>query len=163
GMIFPPGWVLTALIALAWPVLVLWRYPQAWEIWTVHITDRLTARSTYFAGESWSEYLLSPLVQMLPWTPLAILGAWGALHRSLSQQVARADAVFCSWVAVPAILVSLGSIRNGHYLIYALPPWSIAAALGLKHIADRLEIQGWGQHRRLVASSVLFMTVGLGY
>ena len=36
-----------------------------------------------FAGEPWWEYVPAVLTQALPWTPLALWGAWRSLGRAL--------------------------------------------------------------------------------
>ena len=50
---WPVGWGLAAVIALAWPSLVLARHPEALGVWAVHVTDRFQARPEHFAGEPW--------------------------------------------------------------------------------------------------------------
>jgi 4-amino-4-deoxy-L-arabinose transferase-like glycosyltransferase len=122
---FARGWLLATAVALAWPIAVSIRYPDVWQLWAVHVLDRLAGRSRYFAGESWAPYSFSLFWQTLPWTPLAVLGIWRSVRR---------DALLCAWAVVPAVLVSLASARNSHYLIHALPPWSIWAAQGLTHV-----------------------------
>jgi 4-amino-4-deoxy-L-arabinose transferase-like glycosyltransferase len=129
-LVHPLGWLLAGLIALAWPLEVLRIHPAAMDLWKLHVADRLASRSSHFAGEPPVGYLLSPLLQTLPWTPLALAGAWRSWGRAARERYGP-DRPLWVWAIVPAVLVSLASVRNAHYLIYALPPWSVWAALGL--------------------------------
>lgn len=163
ALVFPVGWLLTLLLALAWPFLVWIQYPAVWELWTLHVTDRLAARPTHFAGEPWWEYLLAPLWQTLPWTPLALVGAFRCTRVSSG----KPDHLLWTWAIVPAVLVSAASVRNAHYLIYALPPWSVAVALSLARLSERLQRRGWQSvHTRrctFAAFAGLGVLCGLGF
>jgi 4-amino-4-deoxy-L-arabinose transferase-like glycosyltransferase len=140
------GWLLAALLTLAWPAAVLVRHPEALGLWTLHVVDRLAARPEHFAGEPWWSYVPSPLWQVLPWTPLALVGAGPSLARAVRDR-GGIDRLLWAWAVVPAGLVSLATVRNGHYLIYALPPWSIWGALALVRLGDRLRLRGWPSDR----------------
>jgi 4-amino-4-deoxy-L-arabinose transferase-like glycosyltransferase len=139
------GVVAAALLALAWPVLVARRYPQALGLWTLHVTDRLAAKPEHFAGGSpWWGYLPALLLQTMPWTPLALGGA----ARSLGRACRRGgrfggDRLLWAWAVAPVVLLSLATVKNGHYAIHALPPWSIWAALGLVRLGERLQRRGF--------------------
>ena len=151
ALLSPLGIGLSLMIALAWPILILRRYPQTLGLWTMHVADRFAARSTHFAGESWAEYLSTPIVQTLPWTPLAILGAWRSCSRARTGR-GGLDRLLWAWAVGPAVLVSLASARNGHYLIHALPPLSIWAAMTLDRLGNRLR-----------APRALFVTLSLAW
>lgn len=153
---WPLGWALAALIASAWPLLVLARCPDAWDLWVAHSAGRLGASA--FAGEPWGGYLLSILGQTLPWTPLAILGAWRSQPRRFSL-----DRLLWAWALVPAALVSLTPARNSHYLIYALPPWSIWAAASLARIGARLSARDWSKARIQYGAACGFAACALAY
>jgi hypothetical protein len=70
-----PGWALAGIVASTWPVLTALRHPSVLGLWTLHVTDRLASRPEHFAGGPWWQYGPALLVQALPWTPLALLGA----------------------------------------------------------------------------------------
>src|SRR6185437_15371568 len=58
------GALAAVLCAVAWPALVMPRYPQALGLWTLHFADRLAARPEHFAGRSpWWGYLPALLLQ----------------------------------------------------------------------------------------------------
>lgn len=163
-LIHPPGILLALGIALAWPVAVGLRYPPALDVWTLHIADRLAGRSRHFAGEGGMEYALSFFWQTLPWTPLSLLGAWHVWKRP--RRICGTHALLLAWGVVPAVLVSLASTRNAHYLIYALPPWSIWGALGLSRLLDRARLRGVDdrciRRREGVIFAVVAASIGVG-
>ncbi len=152
-LFWPPGWALAALIALAWPLWVLARYPEAWGLWVLHVSGRFDPASGGFAGESWGGYFLSFLGQTLPWTPLALAGAIRSWRRARHER-GGLDRLLWAWALVPAVLVSLARARNVHYLIYALPPWSFWTAQSLARL---------GARRRRWYGIVLFAVLGLSY
>ncbi len=162
ALLFPGGWALAAVLTLAWPILVLGRYPEAWRVWMVHVADRLGGTSRHFAGESWLEYGLSPFWQTLPWMPLALGGAWRSWRRARGEP-RGGDRLLWAWAVAPAVLVSLASVRNAHYLIHALPPWSIWGALALVRLGERLRGRGWSPGRLRRTTAGVFAVLGLSY
>lgn len=92
-LIWPTGWLVAALIALAWPISVASRYPEAIGLWLGHVTDRLSAEPHHFAGEPLSTFLLSPMVQVLPWTPFA---RWVPGIRSETPEATQGAPIDCS-------------------------------------------------------------------
>ncbi len=161
----PAGLLIAVLISLIWPLLVLARHAEALQLWTLHVTDRLATHPSQFAGESWGEYVLSPLWQTLPWTPLALFGAWISIKRAIRERFG-ADRLLCAWAVVPMVLVSLASVRNGHYLIHALPAWSIWAAIALDRLQKWRETSPERFRFRLVAicgTMSLFAALGFQF
>jgi 4-amino-4-deoxy-L-arabinose transferase-like glycosyltransferase len=154
------------LIGLIWPLAIMARYPGAFDLWTTHVSDRLSMRSQYFAGEPTWLYALSYFWQTLPWTPIALIGVWASWKRTL-QQPSGPDRLLWCWAIAPAILVSLANVRNGHYLIYALPPWSVWAALGLARVGERLQHRGFTatslQRVMIVGMALLGLSYALGF
>ena len=162
SLLSPVGIALSLAIALPWPILVLRRYPEALGLWTLHVTDRFASRPSHFAGEPWGEYLLTPVVQTLPWTVFALAGAWRSARAARGER-GGLDRLLWAWAVVPAAMVSLASARNGHYLIHALPPLSIWAAMALGRLGDRLRDRGWTDRRVARAAAILFASLGLGW
>ncbi len=159
----PLGLALALGIALAWPLAVLETHPQALSLWAVHVTDRLSANPTQFAGEGWLEYLGTPLLLTLPWTPFAILGARRSAGRAFRER-GGPDRLLWAWAVVPSALVTMASVRNGHYLIHAFPPMSIWAALSLNRAGERLaERRGWDAKRLRRGGTAIFASLGVGW
>ncbi len=176
---FPAGWIVATVLALAWPIaMVAWHGFGALALWTVHVTDRLAAHPGEFAGERWWEYTPGLLIQAMPWTPLALIGAWHSLRRAIRGRAGRAGAIseadnavrtsvvagdrlLWAWSAAPLALLALATVKNAHYAIAAQVPWSIWAALGLARVGRRLIHRGWtpGRLRRLAVAG--FAGLGL--
>jgi 4-amino-4-deoxy-L-arabinose transferase-like glycosyltransferase len=149
------------LVAMAWPLLVLGRHPEALGLWVHHLADRLGGPSRTFASESWGEYLLAPFWQTLPWTPLAIAGMARSFRRARGERFGP-DRLLVAWAIVPALIVSMASVRNAHYLLPALPPWSIYAALSLLRLGERLDRRhGEGTGRRVMLGVGAAMGLGI--
>jgi 4-amino-4-deoxy-L-arabinose transferase-like glycosyltransferase len=132
------------VLAFAWPALVVVRHPRALGLWTLHVADRLAARPAHFAGRSpWWAYLPALVLQTMPWTPLALGGAVRTLARACRPGARYgADRLLWAWAVAPVALLSLATVKNGHYAIHALPPWSVWAALGLTRLGERLQRRG---------------------
>ena len=159
---FAPGWALAALLALAWPLLAVARHPAALRLWALHVTDRLTTHPEYFAGQTAWQYGLGLLVALLPWVPLGLLGAWRSLPWALSRHGrGGGDRLLFAWALAPLAVLMLATVRNAHYAIHTLPPWSIWAALGLTRLAYRWQARGWTPARIRIATWGAFPALGL--
>ena len=110
------------------------------------MADRLSSHPAAFAGEPWWEYAPGLLIQAMPWTPLAVVGAWHSLRRAVSgpghdarhdvpAAVVAGDRLLWAWSAAPIALLTMATVKNAHYAIAAQVPWSIWAALGLSRLA----------------------------
>jgi 4-amino-4-deoxy-L-arabinose transferase-like glycosyltransferase len=183
-------WAVAGLLALAWPALVLLRYPQALGFWAWHLTGRLAERPEHFASGPWWQYGPALLGQLLPWTPLALVGAGRSLVRAvrrdqqshslsrwervaggwvrasapLSAAASRdGDRLLCAWAVGPVALLSLATVKNPHYIIHALAPWSIWAALSLLRLGARLERRGSSAERLRRGAWLGFGGLGLSW
>ena len=161
------GLALVAVLTLAWPLAVAIRHPAAVSLWTLHVTDRLASRPEHFIGGPRWQYLPALLLQVLPWTPLALLGVGPSLVRA-SRERNAGDRLLWAWAVVPVLVLSLATVKNAHYAIHALPPWSIWAALGLVRVERIARRRPWwspGRVRRLGVSLFggLGLAVAVGY
>jgi 4-amino-4-deoxy-L-arabinose transferase-like glycosyltransferase len=163
-LLSPCDWLLASLLALTWPVLVLLRHPAALGFWTWHLAGRLAERPEHFASGPWWQYGPALLGQVLPWTPLALVGAGRSLARALRlrPRLCAGDRLLWAWAVGPVALLSLATVKNPHYIIHALPPWSIWAALSLLRLGDRLERRGWSRARLRRGVGIGFAGLGLG-
>jgi 4-amino-4-deoxy-L-arabinose transferase-like glycosyltransferase len=184
-LLFPVGWLLVCMLTVAWPLAMIAEHGfKVIELWVLHVSQRVGAPSGHgpFAGESWREYVPNVLGQALPWTPLALVGAWHSLGRALRghghgrgrlatgglpDHVLAGDRLLWAWAVLPLILVSLPGARNAHYAIHAAVPWSVWAALGMARLGGRLIARGWSPSRlRRCGASVFVMLAaayGLGF
>jgi 4-amino-4-deoxy-L-arabinose transferase-like glycosyltransferase len=182
---FPAGWILAAIIALAWPFLMLIRHgTPAFALWTMHVADRLVGQKGPgpFASEPWWEYVPALLTQALPWTPLALWGAWSSLGRTLwrsssetSYSTSRystvpippkliaGDRLLWVWAVVPLSLLALASVKNAHYAISAQVPWSVWAALAVARLGEQLRGGAVDRKRLLWTTRAGFTFLALIY
>jgi 4-amino-4-deoxy-L-arabinose transferase-like glycosyltransferase len=179
----PAGWALAAGITFSWPLFMVARHGSgALSLWTMHVSDRLMPQKSPgpFASEPWWEFMPGLLAQALPWTPLAVAGAWRSLVRALVHSegsecrirakipaiVVAGDRLLCVWAFVPLGLLALAPVKNAHYAISMQVPWSIWAALALANLEARLRLQGYN-HAVLIRAgrlgfAALALTYGLG-
>ena len=178
-LMFPAGLVTALLLSVAWPMAMVVRHGTgALALWTMHVADRLAAHPAAFAGEPWWEYAPGLLIQAMPWTPLAVVGAWYSLRRAVvgagpgrggdsrdlpPAVVVAGDRLLWAWSAAPLVLLSFATVKNAHYAIAAQVPWSIWAALGLSRLAGRLARRGWTPPRLRRAAVAGFAGLGLAY
>ena len=146
----PPGWCLSALLGLAWPLLAAVRHPSAVGLWALHVTDRLSATPEQFAGQGLWAYSWSLLAALLPWTPLVLPGAWRSIPRALARGGrGGGDRFLWAWAVGPMALLSLATVRNAHYAIHALPPFSVWAAPEPDPTGGPTPRPGGGRRRRV--------------
>ena len=159
----PKGWALAGILALTWPVLVAIRLPAAVSLWMLHVTDRLASHPEHFIGGPWWQYGPAVLGQALPWTPLALVGAWPSLLRALrGRGRGGVDRLLWAWAVVPVLVLSAATVKNAHYAIHALPPLATWSALGLMRVGARLEgRRGWSPARVRLGAAALFVGLGL--
>src|SRR5262249_42573230 len=81
---FPSGGIRALALSAGRPLLMIVRHGfGALSLWTMHVADRLSAHPAAFAGEPWWEYAPGLLLQAMPWTPLAMVGAWRSFGRAM--------------------------------------------------------------------------------
>jgi 4-amino-4-deoxy-L-arabinose transferase-like glycosyltransferase len=175
---FPPGWVLTLVLTLAWPLWMVARHGSGVvALWTMHVAYRVTSQAdgVPFASEPWWEYGPALLGQALPWTPLALIGAWRSLGRAflhsgsgnsgvpVPSAVVTGDRLLWVWAAAPLGLLAIATVKNAHYAISAQVPWSIWAALALARLGAWLRLQAWDRHAVLMATRLGFTALALIY
>ena len=155
------GLVLVLVLTLAWPLAVAIRHPSAVSLWTLHVTDRLASQPEHFSsGPRW-QYVTAVLLQVLPWTPLALLGAGPSLVRAFRER-RGGDRLLWAWALVPILILSMATVKNSHYAIHALPPWSIWAALGLVRVERIARRRTWWSSNRMKRLGIgLFSGLGL--
>ena len=176
----PGGMGISRGIALAWPLFMIMRHGYgALSLWTMHVSDRLMPQQGPgpFASEPWWEYVLGLLAQALPWTPLALAGAWRSLVRAwvhskgnrcaisaaIPAMVVAGDRLLCVWAFVPLGLLALAPVKNAHYAISTQVPWSIWAALALANLGTRLRLRGYNHDALIRAGRTGFAALALTY
>jgi hypothetical protein len=85
--------------------------------------------------------------------------SWGVS----SVAAASGDRLLWAWSAGPLILLSVAAVKNAHYTIAALVPWSIWAALALVRFGEKLRYRGWDPARLRLGVRMGFASLALAY
>ncbi len=133
-MISWPGLALGCTIALAWPIAVAVRIPEARELWRSEIAHRALGDVGY--AQPWWEYLTTAPWQLLPWT-LALLLAVGPSFARARRNPDSPDRFIWCWGIIPIALLSLFPGKHHHYIISCLCAFSPLCALGLLRCGTR--------------------------
>jgi len=131
----PVGLTFLAAAMFIWPMLVLQRLPNAWQIWQ----SETLGRAVGTLGSDSQFYYLPFLVWLpLPWTfhaALAIPGSW----KRAFQQHNRRDLFLWIWLTVPFLILQLSASKHKHYLNALLPVFTLWAAPVLANALQRLQ------------------------
>jgi 4-amino-4-deoxy-L-arabinose transferase-like glycosyltransferase len=132
----PLGIVAGALVALAWPGWLIARGdgPQLLSWWGGEMGGRLDGSLSF--APPWY-YPLNMTWQLLPWTPLLLIGAGPSLAHAWRERDSG-DRFFWCWAAAPIAVLSLASHKHHHYIIHALPGLSPVMAIGLMRTGRRI-------------------------
>lgn len=124
------GWILTAVIAAAWPIATSSLFANTPG------TSLHTFRSHPDAQHSLSQ--LWRLAQMsFPWLPLVILGQWSIRHDAFAGNYSRERLLACWSISIPlAVLLLVPS--NMSLALAAAGAWSVSAAIGVERLAVRV-------------------------
>ncbi|MGL5096011.1 MAG: ArnT family glycosyltransferase [Planctomycetia bacterium] len=112
-------------VAAAWPTLVLLHHPEAAAVWWAETAVRVAA-DPHAKTYSPLYYVWAALWTTLPWTPLWLSYRW---RRARRRRTAPLDAPLVCWLLAPLVLLTLSAGKQEHYLIPALAPASLWAAL----------------------------------
>jgi 4-amino-4-deoxy-L-arabinose transferase-like glycosyltransferase len=170
-VLWPTGCLVSLSMALIWPLAVVARFPDAIQLWVGHVTDRFAERTTTnFDGDPTWLFLLAPLFLALPWTPLSLFGMSRSISRGISSSGRFGlDRLLWAWAIVPIALLSMATVKNDHYLIHAMAPWSIWAARGLARLGIRLKARrkwSWARVQTisigLISLAAITWAIGIG-
>lgn len=124
------GWLLTAIVAAAWPFVVSTIVGDASGTWLSALRGHSDLQSS--AGQVWQ------LVQMsLPWLPLIILGQWSIRHDAFAGNHSRERLLAC-WSIVIPVAVFLLTPSKMSFALAAAGAWSASAAIGVEWLARRV-------------------------
>ena len=148
----PPGWIVCAIAAVAWPTAVLLKYPETAQLWYTHTFARI-AGDHVINPEPWWLYFYTTPWQVLPWT-LFGCAAIVPTVKTAWREPASIDRFLWLWLAGLFVVLSVPSAKHHHYLIYALPPFSFWAARMLLPVARWTGLIFGGTRRFAICTAV---------
>lgn len=171
-----PGWLAFGVVGSAWAITAYVRHPDVVELWFSDYGGRLN--TGYMREPFW--YYFAQLPWMLfPWSVVAGLGLWLTWREALgrfpsgcgSEGTAKPQAaesiparfLWC-WALVPLLAFSVPNGKHHHYLLHAVAPWAVLAAVGTMRVWEYLCQQRWSLTlvmQRTVAVALIALLVGL--
>jgi 4-amino-4-deoxy-L-arabinose transferase-like glycosyltransferase len=137
------GWLACLAVALAWPVLVCLRYPDAPEVWASDYGGRLYHG---YIGEPVWYYLITLPWVVLPWTIPAVVGLGLIASAAFRRRFSPERFLWC-WAVLTPVVFSIPQGKHHHYLLQCLVPWAILAALGTLKLRQLvLAAPRWWRH-----------------
>lgn len=134
------GVLLFLAVSAAWPLAVVRRYPHVGANWIFDYSG-----TSQYDQPFWY-YPLTMLGSLAPWTPAAIVGLVIVARRARLPE-GRVERFVLCWAVAPIVLLSIPHRKHHHYLVPALPPWGVLAALGLQPIAAHMfRGKAWSRH-----------------
>jgi 4-amino-4-deoxy-L-arabinose transferase-like glycosyltransferase len=130
----PIGLAIFMASVLIWPYLLLQQVPEAWQVWRWETVGRAVGE----LGQQPLWFYIPHLLWLsLPWTPLAI----AAIPASWRQAWRAADArerFLWVWLLTVLAIITISADKHKHYLIAALPVFSLLAGQRFALLARRV-------------------------
>ena len=130
----PIGIVLIAICVFAWPMVVLKSHPEAWSLWWRETFGRAVGQMD--ADPFWHYLPYLPLF-LLPWTlvvPFAVHQRW----RKAWIEKDSKERFLWIWFATIFVLISISEGKRKHYLLPALPMFSLICGPYIAGVAARI-------------------------
>ncbi len=127
----PWGIALLLVLLVAWPLAAWKTYPDIVQGWRRETLQRVTGELGEKLGKSdpFLLYFYSIPMMLLPWFPLAIVGAIAGIKARWHRH--RFGLMLLCWFGVGFVLLHLNSWKHNHYSMPILPACMPAAAVGL--------------------------------
>ena len=159
------GWLVFALVALPWYLIVMFRTPGLMTYFLHHQLWQRYTTTLHQRGGPVYYFLLVTLGGTLPWTWPALRELWrsargrpveqGATHHRRSE-----DALLASWVLLPFVFFSFSGSKLPAYVLPVFPALAV--------LASRASVRGWeagtgrwGIRSALPMWTIVFTFVGL--
>ena len=127
------GVALFLVLSLAWPVAMLERYPEAWEVWTGQSLGRFQEHWGPQTRPWWYFFVQTPWL-LFPWSvPLVI----AAVRRPRIDLTDPHRLLLVAWFATVFLLCTLSAGKRAHYILPGLPAACIFAALAVPRLSWR--------------------------
>lgn len=130
------GWLAFAATALAWPIAVMQRYPDAPQVWFYDQIGRVSGNYTAI-NQAWWYYAACLPEVLAPWIVIVPFGLWATRTAALGQRYSPERFIW-GWAIFTPIVLSIPSGKHHHYLLHGVAPWAMIAALGLVWLRDKV-------------------------
>ena len=132
-----PGWLLFAAIAVAWPVSAWLRYPDVVDVWLFDHKGRLDG---VYADITQPWYYYAKLLPTIiaPWSLVAPIGLALTARSMAGGRYSPERFLWCWAIGVPVVF-SIPTGKHHHYLLHAVTPWSILAAVAVRWIYFQIQ------------------------
>ena len=130
------GWLISVLIAVAWPLAAWIRYPDVTELWWFDLGGRLSGNYTAINQPIWY-YPVTLAWATQPWTIPAAFGLTMTWKRAVSVPSSPERFLWC-WAVLPIAVFSFASGKHHHYLLQCLAPWAVLGARGLVWLQNQI-------------------------
>jgi 4-amino-4-deoxy-L-arabinose transferase-like glycosyltransferase len=134
-----PGWLAFALVGSAWALSAYRRYPDIVDLWLSDYLGRFN--QGYMREPAWY-YVANLPWSLFPWTPAAFFGLWLTRRQALRGGASPERFLWC-WALTPVVLLSCFQGKHHHYLLHAMVPWAVLAALGGARLLQLLPTLPW--------------------
>ena len=158
------GIPLFLLLAVGWPLAVLWTRPEVIALWMEQSVGRFAA---HWGPQTrpWFYYLYQVPLLTLPWAPFWIMETIGIGRDYFRRRIAIDDKkwLLVIWYGVTLVLLSVSEGKREHYILPGLFPLSVMAALGWQRSIGVMQQTWMRKHslmRRMVPCVVLLVMAG---
>ena len=158
-----PIYLLLALaIAGSWPLTMLALEPTAWQVWLKETAGRFLHDPNGVSRHAFY-YPWAALWLTLPWSPVWLAWLWRRLTVRKACGWRDKETLLLCWLLAPMLLLSLSAGKQEHYLIPALAPCSVLAALALRQARQhwRRGSNAWSLASRRVVLASAAALVGI--
>jgi len=127
------GVALFLVISLAWPIAMLQRYPEVWQVWTGQSLGRFQEHWGPQTRPWWYFFVQTPWL-LFPWSVPLIIAAVRRPHIDFKDPHRLLLVV---WFGTAFVLCTLSAGKRAHYILPSLPAACILAALAVQRLSWR--------------------------
>jgi 4-amino-4-deoxy-L-arabinose transferase-like glycosyltransferase len=146
-----PGFLIFLVVGLSWAVPAYLRHPDIVDLWLSDYAGRV--HQGYNREPIWYYLMQLPWV-VFPWLLAVVVGLASTWRHAIGQGRTPERFLWC-WALLPLLMMSLPQGKHHHYLLHALAPWAVLAALGAVRLWGWLREVSWLRTSGLVLLAVV--------
>jgi 4-amino-4-deoxy-L-arabinose transferase-like glycosyltransferase len=121
------GWVIFAILLLAWPLAAAHNYPDVWRNWKFDY-----GQTHEFDEPAWY-YPVALAGLCLPWIWASVFGLIGTRKEAMRRGASGTKFLWC-WAILSIVALSIPHRKHHHYAVPSLAPWAILSAIGVRDV-----------------------------